>query len=602
MKYHACKPVEDKSKEEPTNTRIEAKDESKLKKINQCIKCTITFETLLDMEWHLETEHVTEVPEVINFNDTSRNELQIDEDALLKPENMEHKLLGNKCEMQEHSNNFTCQECGNSFPDLKTVEEHAQAIHRKPCFTEPFPCQVCGLVFNNFALLQVHVEHFHQSVTQECSYCESSFDSIDTLRSHMCEAHEEVVILHTMAQQVDQITDHATELGTFKQNVSNILKLVLENQNSMKQELFLIRNNHVANTKFKASQVPLEPAPPSSPKNVKNRDDSDTTEGNNKELFASKVKNLPKEAPPKEDDISNSSNILIVGDSHLNNLDGRILREASFDIDRAIAYTVDADKEARYPERNFLKTVPERMSRKKYKTLILQGGCNEISNVQLNPGQAVNIANAEEKVKLSRTRMFELAKSSLKNYPHLEKVVIVKSLPRYDPSNIDPNSIKQKLNQYGNSVYDTLWVQNGCPSNITIVDLHLECQGPLREKRFGNPGSVGYDKKRCDMIHLRGRLGAQHYTNSFVRILSEISPSFKNRTSKDFHRTCTQTKRQTPKSRKDSDGYQYQRGSRGGNRQDSYYYRQGFTQEEERDRYYDEYNVEVSNRFSNLGN
>ena len=94
--------------------------------------------------------------------------------------------------------------------------------------------------------------------------------------------------------------------------------------------------------------------------------------------------------------------------------------------------------------------------------------------------------------------MFKLAEESLKDNPVLKKVIILKSISRYDPVSADPCSIKAKLNQFGNTMYDSMWMEKGCPTNISIEDQHLDCHGPLREKRFGNPASVGYDGKPWD--------------------------------------------------------------------------------------------------------
>ena len=53
----------------------------------------------------------------------------------------------------------------------------------------------------------------------------------------------------------------------------------------------------------------------------------------------------------------------------------------NLNIDVATAYTVDADIDARYREQNFMTIVPERMMKKKYDTLVLQGGSIEITNL-----------------------------------------------------------------------------------------------------------------------------------------------------------------------------------------------------------------------------
>ena len=159
-------------------------------------------------------------------------------------------------------------------------------------------------------------------------------------------------------------------------------------------------------------------------------------------------------------------------------------------------------------------------------------------------------------------------------------------------------------------------MKNGCPANILIADQHMDCQGPLREKRFGNPAFVAHDGKPWDGIHMRGRLAIRHFTNSFIRILSELSPPARNYPSQDFHRSCPQTQhqsRQPDNYGQDKFGqpgkyeYQYQCGSHGYNTNSKHHYRQNRTQTDSTG-YHRQfntqnygYNVGVSNRFNNLG-
>ena len=101
----------------------------------------------------------------------------------------------------------------------------------------------------------------------------------------------------------------------------------------------------------------------------------------------------------------------------------------------------------------------------------------------------------------------------------------------------------------------------------------------------------GNNGKGWDGIHLRGRLGALHYKNSFIRILADILPYFKNRsTNKEYHSTCPQALYQAR---------HYHSGNQIGNRQT--HNRQGsFTPAETTK--HNEYNVKVSNRLTELGN
>ena len=247
-----------------------------------------------------------------------------------------------------------------------------------------------------------------------------------------------------------------------------------------------------------------------------------------------------KDCPP--------SQILWVGDSHSNSLDRNAFENlTNTKVDIAIAYTADSDADARYPERNLIKIVPERLSNKKYDTLVLQGGCNEISNVNVNQNfKPEDVKLWEEKVHRSRTKIFQIAEESLERNKDLKKVIIVASLPRYDPEDRDPLAIKAKLNHYGNSVYTSLWMQKGCPANISIQDQKLDCQGELRDKRFGNPAEQNLNGKPWDGIHLRGKLGPRHYTNSMAKIFAYSFPRMKINWSANqsgdgnFHKSCAQ--------------------------------------------------------------
>ena len=577
--------------------------------------------------------------------------------------NEEEAIKCNRCEKQfKHAfllKNHTCipafkypcQTC--QFVAISVIEllEHMNGVHSKkstPKAPEPFPCGSCGLVLATFNLLQDHMNIHHPLGKTDCQYCDFCCEDDDILRSHMVESHPDVVMLHNMARQVENLADGFTELEHFKSELSNTLKSLFDNQNKIQQELFLIRNNLATASsqpqtkcsdsapEAKEIKKPDSPAPPnnepSAParsyakvskpqvnnekEKVRNDDATRTKSVTNKDNITEKEK--PKEtyasktAPklktgenPKttklNEEIHVPRNILFVGDSHANKLDVRVLEnDTNTNVDQATAYTTDEDSDARYPNKSFMKVVPERLTKKNYDTLVIQGGCNEISNIRLNSeSTAANVKGWEEKVQKSRTKMFTLAQSSLENNPSLKKVIIVKSLPRYDPQNSDPNQIKAKLNQFGNTLYNTLWMQNGCPSNIIIVDQHLECQGPLREKRFGNPAFRGYDGKPWDGIHMRGRLAVRHYTNSLIRILSELSPSLTN-----YHNTCEQTRYQDRQQYNYSQGgqknnFQYQQSSQKrrtwhGQRQTG---GQGYNGKRN-----DGYNVKVSNRFSNLGN
>ena len=538
----------------------------------------------------------------------------------------------------KHDNKvLVCEECGNEFLDNNTLVKHRETEHKSsPILQEPFPCEYCGIVFGSFHLLQEHVTAVHSgTVGESCEHCSFRAKSKETFQDHMIQEHKEVVILHTIGSQVDHLTDEFAHLKAGNNELINLLKKLIENQEGMQKVLNNIQNkSKIDNPNDSLRSKPNEGVV---------HDDIKMDTKKNKESYASIAsKNVESKYFRTKEDVPNSSSppkVLFVGDSHLNNVDARIIeQETNIMIERATAYTADEDPDARYPKKNLMKVVPEKLINKSYDTLILQGGCNEISNIKIS--EESNAKNWEEKVRTSRTKIFKLAQSSLKNNSNLKKVIILKSIPRYEGRVADPNGVKSKLNQYGNTVYDTLWLENGCPKDIVIADQHLDCHGPLREKRYGNPALKSFDGKPWDGVHLRGRLAKRHFTNSVLRILTENFPS--SDWSRDYHETCPQTLYQARQQQRNYRDYHISQSQRGQGRQQqrnhrddhinqsqrslrsnihgnswqwntatryggNYHYRQTqgtntSTGQEYTSDNYGNYNVKVYNRFNHLGN
>ena len=89
----------------------------------------------------------------------------------------------------------------------------------------------------------------------------------------------------------------------------------------------------------------------------------------------------------------------------------------------------------------------------------------------------------------------------------------MKRIPRYD------SDIRVDLTKYGNFVYEKLWEEKGCPTNLVIGEHNLECYGKLRELRYG-----GNATQVSDNIHLRGKLGEAHFTSAVLRVFKLAFP------------------------------------------------------------------------------
>ena len=124
----------------------------------------------------------------------------------------------------------------------------------------------------------------------------------------MCDIHAEIVILHTMGKQVNDLSDNSAKFETFKIEITNVLNSLfdnqnkmknqfLENQNQMKQELFLIRNNQKDEKKNIDDGSKVDENKKNDPKSEKMKKEAvkSNKEEKAKQSFASKVKETTHE-------------------------------------------------------------------------------------------------------------------------------------------------------------------------------------------------------------------------------------------------------------------------------------------------------------------
>ena len=403
-----------------------------------------------------------------------------------------------------------------------------------------YPCDYNNCEFNGTDVSDIakHIYDKHRRTVHSCQHCDDEFEDKSTLMEHIQAKHKEIAMLNSLFAQQSLLCE---SLNTLRQDLGNTIKTLIDGQNTMKTELLLIKEKATpAQEKEDTEEVivvenPRETFADKTAKNV-NQSKKDKTNKKTTEAIPKKNSNVP-------------GHVLWIGDSHTNNLDRKVFeKQTKTKVDIGIAYTVDKDEDAKYPDRNFLKIVPEKLSKKQYDTLVLQGGCNEISNIAVKQDVTKeDVAVWQEKIRQSRTKLFNLAEDCLQRNSKLKNVIIVTSLPRYELEENDPNGLKSKLNQFANTLYTSLWMQKGCPENISIHDQNLNCLGKLRMKRFGNPGQFNPNGKPFDGIHMRGAMGVRHYTNSMTRIFAMQFPSLiiewnpSQSQLSNYHDTCPQS-------------------------------------------------------------
>jgi hypothetical protein len=215
--------------------------------------------------------------------------------------------------------------------------------------------------------------------------------------------------------------------------------------------------------------------------------------------------------------------ILFVGDSLSRKLNISVVKNVTdMDFKRVEAFIVSKDDpKAKIPSKNFTEIVPRELKKDNVSTLVLQGGTNEISNLNVSGNISEKMEAMKEEIRVSSLRLFNLAEESLKEHEGLEKVIILKRIFRCDTVQDDPSQIRAKLSEFGNRVLEDIWLTKGCPKNIVISHQPLECDGDLRISRYGFPSTKEYDG-----IHMRGKMAIQHYTGSVINVLLDNLTEF----------------------------------------------------------------------------
>ena len=117
------------------------------------------------------------------------------------------------------------------------------------------------------------------------------------------------------------------------------------------------------------------------------------------------------------------------------------------------------------------------------------------------------------------SNIFNIAQKVLDISPDT-KVAILKQIPQHDIHKSDPFGIKAHLSEFANNVYDHLWIDKGCPTNIRVVSLeNLNASQHLINIIYGSNSD-----KNFDGIHLHGKAASRHYSYQVVKMLHSYFP------------------------------------------------------------------------------
>ena len=141
-------------------------------------------------------------------------------------------------------NNYQCEKCGISLISVEELIKHIVESHKTDydldCLKPKYSCESCTYESQRLSELKTHVDKHHRK--RNCDYCNELFLNESTLKDHVYEKHPEIIMFHTIAGQVNDMADKCETFDNFKSHCLTSLNTIIENQNILKQEIFIIRN------------------------------------------------------------------------------------------------------------------------------------------------------------------------------------------------------------------------------------------------------------------------------------------------------------------------------------------------------------------------
>ena len=121
------------------------------------------------------------------------------------------------------------------------------------------------------------------------------------------------------------------------------------------------------------------------------------------------------------------------------------------------SFYIDEEDSAHFKEQSLKAVVPTEIKNEDIDILVLQTRAMEINDIKVNEAVLDNTKDLTEykkewfkKVENDSAKLFKIAQDALKANNSIEKVIIVKRLPRFDRSSNDILQIKSELSEFAN--------------------------------------------------------------------------------------------------------------------------------------------------------
>ena len=474
-----------------------------------CGSCDETFNTEESLQCHFEKTHTIKSDyrcSICNLVTESQEELY------------NHKV-------SEHKHK--CGNCTQTFESSELLTEHQQNYHMNFTIGSQTNCDQCDYKGDTVNEFITHLLLTHKNeMLFDCPYCKFKTNNKEEHKEHIEVNHVEFAMFGHIAMNQDTLTN---SFEHFKKELTDILNVIIDKHNSVKQELFILRQSeHESQQKLKEIQNTLA--------NLSNT----TT------FHPPKLEPTVPKTESKKESLKTQTRTCFVGDSIISNLDQKIIENAmDTEVTTARAYSSlendeesDSKEKTRFPNKKFSVVIDEELKKAPADFLFVQSGSVDITNMKTTDDNLEKYSEYfKQEAVLSATNLFTAVTNSLITNTSVKKAVIMKHIPRYDTKASDPHSVKSALSQLYNNTLVQLWLSSPHKNRIIIGSHNLDCVGGIRDSRYKS-------KNQYDGIHMYGSSGKKAYNESVLEIIREANliqkspPAYFRR----FHKSDSKTK------------------------------------------------------------
>ena len=218
-----------------------------------CDDCDVVFDTEIALDCHIEETHLlSEVIQGQNFPKVTLYPCQscdfhaTSQHVLKDHMNTSHVNKKNLSKPSE-------RHIGTREKQIETSTINSTINVSTETQTQGCYCTMCEYTTPNEDDLNIHYEQAHNAVS--CEYCDFIYTDEQDFRQHVYERHTDIIKLNTMASQIDDMFGKLQGLTNFQTQCESLFQTIIDNQNTLKQEFFLLRNQkYISPTKDKKTE------------------------------------------------------------------------------------------------------------------------------------------------------------------------------------------------------------------------------------------------------------------------------------------------------------------------------------------------------------